>query len=147
MFIPEAIKEAVRLRAKARCEYCRFPFGITRERFHTDHVVARQHGGATVLHNLAFTCSRCNLHKGPNLTGIDPHTGLITRLFNPRRDAWATHLGWHAALLIAKTDVGRATIATLNMNDPDRAIHRSLLIELGLLQTDETARPPGEDVC
>ena len=42
----------------------------------------------TVESNLALACHHCNLHKGPNLTGIDPLTQLVTTLFNPRVDRW-----------------------------------------------------------
>jgi hypothetical protein len=34
--------------------------------------------------NLAFACYHCNLHKGPNLSGIDQESGALVRLFNPR---------------------------------------------------------------
>jgi hypothetical protein len=36
----------------------------------------------------------CNLHKGPNLSGIDPDTGTVAPLFHPRRDTWDDHLRW-----------------------------------------------------
>jgi hypothetical protein len=67
--------EAVRRRAGNRCEYCHLPQEAFRRGFHTEHIVARQHGGPTSLDNLAFACWSCNLKKGPNLSGIDPATG------------------------------------------------------------------------
>ena len=33
---------------------------------------------------------RCNLHKGPNLSGVDPDTGQVVRLFDPRDDGSVT---------------------------------------------------------
>jgi hypothetical protein len=45
--------------------------------------VAQQHHGGSDEVNLALACHFCNRHKGPNLTGIDPTTGELTRLFNP----------------------------------------------------------------
>ena len=59
----------------------------TTEVMHLEHIIARQQSGETVLENLAWTCHRCNRHKGPNLTGIDPMTQEITPLFHPRRAA------------------------------------------------------------
>ena len=53
---------------------------------HIEHIVARQHGGLSRLDNLALACWNCNLKKGPNLSGIDPTTGLVVALFNPRKD-------------------------------------------------------------
>lgn len=78
-------KETVRERAKGSCEYCRLPEAHVLTPFHTEHVVAKQHGGKDTLQNLCYSCLGCNLHKGPNLTGIDPKTKKVTRLFNPRR--------------------------------------------------------------
>lgn len=54
-----------------------------------EHIIARQHGGQTILDNLAWACHRCNRRKGPNLTGIDPSTHEIAPLFHPRRDVWS----------------------------------------------------------
>jgi hypothetical protein len=81
--------------------------------FHVDHIVPRQHGGGHDPENLALACFHCNLHKGPNLTGIDPETGAIVALFNPRREAWAAHFSVEGAVLVGMTPVGRATVVTL----------------------------------
>jgi hypothetical protein len=102
------------------------------EPFNADHVVARQHSGPTREENLAFACARCNRHKGPNVAGVEPETGRIVPLFNPRRDDWHTHFRWDGALLHGVTATGRVTIHVLDMNHPDRVLLRSLLIELGV---------------
>lgn len=63
--------------------------------FSVDHIVARQHGGPTVLENLALACLHCNRHKGPNIAGTDPSTGEIVRLFHPRWiGGMTTSNGW-----------------------------------------------------
>jgi hypothetical protein len=130
------VKDEVRKRALGRCEYCHLPEAHVRTPFQVDHVVARQHRGSDKLINMAYSCLRCNLHKGPNLTGIDPRTGKVTRLFNPRRHRWATHFRWEAALIVGKTAIGRTTVEVLAMNDPDRLAVREELIEQGLLPAD-----------
>jgi hypothetical protein len=76
----------------------------------------------------------CNLHKGPNLTGIDPKTRKVTRLFNPRRQVWERHFRWQGAVLIGKTAVGRTTVRVLAMNEPERVNLRQELIDQGLLR-------------
>ena len=86
------LKETVRRRAGFRCEYCHLPEAIAELPFQFDHVIAVQHGGLATEDNLAMACARCNRYKGPNLSGIDPESGLLTRLFNPRTDAWANIL-------------------------------------------------------
>ena len=82
----------VRDRADNRCEYCRLrqehlPF-VT---FQIEHIRARQHGGLNDETNLALACDRCNAHKSPNLSGIDPETDEMVELFNPREQAWEEH--------------------------------------------------------
>jgi hypothetical protein len=50
-----------------------------------DHIIARQHDGATTIDNLALACLHCNRHKGPNIAGRDVATGDLVRLFHPRQ--------------------------------------------------------------
>lgn len=79
-------------------------------RFHVDHIIAEQHGGSDDFENLALCCSRCNYSKGPNLSGIDPSSGSIVPLFNPRTESWHDHFELHGALIIGRTPTGRATV-------------------------------------
>ena len=93
-------------------------------------MIARQHQGPTIESNLALACAFCNLHKGPNIAGIDPITKQLTRLFHPRRDLWSEHFHWNGSVLVAKTEAGRATIAVLAINHAAQtAIRNSLLAE------------------
>ena len=128
------MKQHVRTRAKFLCEYCRLPMGVLEEQFHIEHIRARHHGGPTTLENLALSCARCNNHKGPNLAGVDPQDSQAVLLFNPRLDSWSEHFKREGAMIHGTTPTGRATIAALCINHPDRVILRSLLIELGELQ-------------
>jgi hypothetical protein len=66
-----------------------------------------------------------------NLSGIDPQSGEITTLFNPRRDRWDEHFAFENALLVGLTATGRATIPTLNMNGADRVELREELLSRG----------------
>src|SRR4051794_9946237 len=99
----QRLRELVRERARGRCEYCRFPetFGV--RPFHCDHIIAEQHRGKSVIQNLAWACNHCNLHKGPNLSGIDPVTEETVRLFHPRHDSWNEHFAWEGAHLVGRT--------------------------------------------
>jgi len=127
------LREQVRRRAAGCCEYCHLPEAHVMTPFQLEHVVARQHLGGDTPGNLAYACLRCNLHKGPNLAGIDPKTKKLTKLFNPRRHKWDRHFRWVGALLAGKTAVGRTTIEVLAMNDPNRVALREELIRQGLL--------------
>jgi HNH endonuclease len=125
-----ALQDLVRKRALNRCEYCR----IATPPFHIEHIVARKHGGASHAENLALACVRCNFYKGPNLSGFDPESGAMSRLFNPRLDKWDEHFRWQGALLVGLTSVGRATIAVLEINHIVRVELRQRLILEGLLK-------------
>ncbi len=121
-------KALVRVRAADRCEYCHShqddePFF----RFQTEHVIAKQHGGSDDPDNLALACPHCNLHKGPNLAGLDPLDDVLTPLFHPRRQRWADHFAYQGPLIIGQTPTGRATVRVLNINDRMRVELRASL--------------------
>jgi 5-methylcytosine-specific restriction endonuclease McrA len=115
------------------CEYCRMPESASELKHVIDHIIAMQHGGRTVLENLALCCGRCNLYKGPNIAGIDPQDGRLVRLFNPRTDSWNEHFRW--AVAVGITDIGRATVAVLAMNKSNRVAARQSLIDVGKFLT------------
>jgi hypothetical protein len=118
-------------RAGHACEYCREPQRFYPTPFETDHIIAKQHRGRTVLSNLALSCLHCNAHKGPNVAGVDPVTGRLVRLFHPRRHRWSWHFRWNAALLVGRTATGRTTVDVLAMNDPEAVAVRAALIDEG----------------
>lgn len=118
----------VRQRSQERCEYCHLPVAVYPLPFHVDHVIARQHGGLTILENLALAYLHCNKHKGPNIAGTDPNTSELTRLFHPRTDSWNEHFEWRGATLAGRTTIGRTTIHALAINDPDFVSVREALI-------------------
>ena len=89
------VRASVRARAAEYCEYCqRSQRDSPVAPFQIEHIVARKHGGTDSLDNLALACIDCNLHKGTDLTGIDPESQQVVQLFNPRRDRWVDHFRW-----------------------------------------------------
>jgi hypothetical protein len=114
-------------RAGFRCEYCRLREADDGLGFHIEHIVARKHGGSDDLENLALACQFCNLHKGPNLSGIDPSSGTIVELFHPRQDTWHNHFSVKNFQIVGATARGRASIRVLAMNDPERIRLREIL--------------------
>jgi hypothetical protein len=126
------LRQLVRMPAGQRCEYCRLPDrAAAAATFHVEHILAKQHGGSDDASNRCWSCHRCNLCKGPNLSGRDPLTGKIVRLFDPRRQVWKRHSEWLWAVLVGRTQIGRATIAVLNINDPHRIELRQILMNQG----------------
>jgi 5-methylcytosine-specific restriction endonuclease McrA len=117
----------VRERAGNRCEYC----GLHQDdsplaALHVEHSTPKVHGGLDDLGNLALACIDCNLHKGTNLTGVDPETLQVTALFHPRRQQWDEHFERRGIHIIGKTPVGRTTIRVLQMNSEDQLALRSV---------------------
>jgi hypothetical protein len=134
--MPSSLDEKVRERAGGYCEYCRLPESCQRTPFQIDHIIAEQHGGLTTLENLANFCMRCNKRKGPNVAGVDRDTGEIVRLFHPRHDTWVHHFRWNGAELLGLTTIGKATIATLDINNPSAVAVREELIAEGVFPPD-----------
>jgi HNH endonuclease len=126
-----ATRELVRRRAAGRCEYCRLPDEADEWPFHVEHIVPRQHSGDNGLENLCWACSRCNLHKGPNLVSIDTESGQVVSLFNPRLEEWIDHFSIVDARIMGLTTTGRVTVQLLRMNDARRIALRHELIEQG----------------
>lgn len=127
-----ALLNELRKLAGARCDYCRMPERFDPLPFQVDHIIAEQHGGVTIIENLAWSCLHCNKRKGPNIAGIDPESGHLVALFHPRRQSWRRHFFWDGAILRGRTRSARATIAVLGINDLDFVAFRAELIEEGV---------------
>jgi hypothetical protein len=95
---------------------------------HIEHILARQHGGTDDLDNLALACHRCNLCKGPNLSGLDPLTMRLVPLFHPRRDKWDEHFTLAGAAIEGISATGRTTVHVLAVNDARRVELRTQIL-------------------
>ena len=116
-----ATRTLVRERAGHRCEYCQIhqedsPLAA----LHIEHIRPLKHGGGDDESNLGLACIDCNLHKGPNLTGIDPLTSEVTPLFHPRQQRWTDHFLWEGLHIVGKSNVSRTTIRVLCMNSDEQ---------------------------
>lgn len=114
-------------RAGRRCEYCRLPEALSYYPFHVEHIVAVKHGGSDELANLALACRNCNLHKGPNLSGVDPDTEEVVTLYDPRTNAWSDHFAFRGYFIEGKTSKGRATVRVLAVNEEDQLAIREAI--------------------
>jgi hypothetical protein len=114
------LRQFVRQRSKNGCEYCGLRQDFELLRFHIEHIIPRQHGGKDSADNLALACHHCNLHKGTNLSGLDPKTKKLTRLFHPRLDDWNEHFANRDGEITGLSAVGRTTVNLLRMNEDGR---------------------------
>jgi hypothetical protein len=123
-----ATRDLVRTRAGNACEYCRLPqAALPAVTFPIEHITAKQHGGSDDASNLALSGHHGSLHKGPNLTGIDPQTGRIVRLFHPRSHVWTERFTMQGLAVVGVTPLGRATVRVLAMNSAAQIQTRSTL--------------------
>jgi hypothetical protein len=132
--IPKRLREAVRNRARGRCEYCGYPDVACYAAFNCDHCFPEASGGDTTRENLAWSCPRCNASKGGAVEAVDPQTAAAARLFNPRLHAWDQHFKWSEDLLdiVGLSPEGRATAAKLKFNREEARQIRALLLRVDL---------------
>jgi len=127
--IPAALRHQVIVRAHYLCEYClvhEADFYLVGE---VDHVKAIKYGGTNAFENLAYSCIHCNRFKGYSEAIVVD--GRAIRLYNPRVDHWADHFEISTAFILAKTEIGEATIKVLKINSEERVRERLAFIEKG----------------
>ena len=98
-------------RANYRCEYCHEQFVSTH--FELDHIISKARGGSNDKSNIAVACRRCNNNKGTHTTAVDPITGTIVPLYDPRTMLWDAHFSEFGQEIVGNSRMGRATAALL----------------------------------
>ena len=126
--IPKALRRRVTEQAKHRCGYCLTAEYVVGMPMEIDHILPESLGGLTEAENLWLACSLCNDHKGDRIAALDPETGEIVRLYNPRFQDWHEHFTWNETSdrIIGLTRIGRATVIALNLNRPSLIRARQL---------------------
>lgn len=123
----------LRIRARHRCEYCLCPEDCNPDIFPADHVIPKAKGGIDDLINRALACWRCNGLKSYFTEALDPKTGELVPLYNPRKDVWADHFRWDESftLLLGISPIGRATVLKLQLNRAGVIKLRGILYKIG----------------
>lgn len=124
-------------RAEWLCEYCLVHEEDTYFGCEVDHIISEKHDGPTREDNLAYSCLLCNRNKGSDIASLEPGTGQLVRLFNPRLDHWAAHFGLaeDGITIVPRTAVGEVTMRLLGFNDTARLLERETLRESGRYPT------------
>jgi hypothetical protein len=130
-YIPAELRRLVIERANNCCEYCLIHQDDCSATLQVDHILALKHGGQTISENLALACQLCNRYKGSDFATIDRATGEVVFLFNPRTQIWSEHFQLSGAGIVGLTQIGRATVILLQMNDEARIEDRQDLIDAG----------------
>lgn len=113
-----------------------------------DHLIPEALGGQTVEENLWLACNRCNEHKSDRIQAVDPQSGALTPLFNPRTQLWREHFVWSSSgeQIIGQTAIGRATVEALRLNRPALVASRRIWVAAGLHppKDNQPQTPEGE---
>ncbi len=129
----QKLKELVPKRAIFRCEYCRLSAELSYFPFHIEHIISLKHGGKTISTNLAYACPLCNIKKGSDIATFLKNPNILVRFFNPRIDKWGDHFDIeYTGHIIAKTEIGEATIKIFNYNHIDSIIERAEMLRFGI---------------
>lgn len=146
MTVNDATKKLVRERAKFFYEYCHSSEEASAALFFFDHIMPQSLGGSDDSDNLALACQRCNGYRYNFTTGIDPDTGQMLPLFNPRQQKWCDHFIWSAdgLKIIGITSTGRATCNRLDLNDERH--NEGSIVKARRLWIKGGWHPPDEDV-
>ena len=114
----ENIKEKVRRRADFLCEYCHTDERWQLVQFTIDHIIPTSVGGGNEIENLALACFHCNRRKSDKQIVFDEQTNSGILIFNPRKMIWREHFRWSkdGLRIIYQTEIGRVTIALLDLN-------------------------------
>lgn len=118
-YISAAIRQRVLEAARHRCGYCQTQQAVVGITLHIEHIIPLAASGSSEEDNLWVACPTCNNYKGTQTQAVDPETGEMTALFNPRRQIWSEHFAWSedGITIIGLTSVGRATVTALKMNE------------------------------
>lgn len=127
VYIPEKLRSFVINRAHHCCEYClmhdvHLVFGG-----HIDHIISIKHDGKTVEANLAYACLVCNVNKGSDIASFNHDKEEYIPLFHPRKQVWKEHFSYDEGKINPLTEIGNATIRTLQINRFDRISRRLAL--------------------
>jgi hypothetical protein len=137
--IPAWLRERVAKTARYRCGYCLSCEAVVGSPMEIDHLIPEAMGGLTEEVNLWLACSLCNDHKADRIAALDPLSGEVVRLFNPRQQSWCDHFRWTALgdRIVGLTPTGRATVVALNLNRPSQVKARRLWVTVGWHPPDD----------
>jgi HNH endonuclease len=123
-YIPVEIERRVRNAARNRCGYCLSPQHLVMARLEIDHIIPLSKGGSSDESNLWLACPICNRYKSDKTTAVDPETGAMVTIFNPRTQVWSEHFQWlkDGIRILGKTITGRATVAAMHLSDDADAL-------------------------
>lgn len=144
-YISAELRRFVVERAERLCEYCLIHEDDSYFGCQVDHIISEKHGGLTDANNLAYACTTCNRSKGSDVGSIvmPLDSGIFSRFFNPRIDAWNEHFSLSSVdeiTIATMSNIGEVTARIFNFNDFERLLERQALREIGRYPTEEALK-------
>lgn len=111
--VSEALRQTILAEGHWHCGYCLSAEILTGIPLTLDHLIPVAAGGPATQDNLWPACRPCNENKGAQTQALDPLTGRLATIFNPRTQLWQEHFRWEedGARMVGLTATGRATVA------------------------------------
>lgn len=133
-YVSAELRRFVNLRANNNCEYCKALGSFSFHSFPVEHIIPTSKGGTIEDSNLANACQFCNGSKFDKTEALDPLTGSLVPLYNPRTQTWDDHFvrSDDFTLVIGISPTGRATVYCLKMNREKAVNLRSALRNFGV---------------
>jgi len=126
--ITNELRQQVATQARYRCGYCLTLEIVSGIPLVLEHIIPPIKGGRNVEENLWLACYLCSEAKAILTEVVDPKSGLVVPLFNPRTQLWISHFAWSedGRRVIRQSDIGRATVQALDLNNEWRVLLRSI---------------------
>jgi hypothetical protein len=132
-YLSEALCARIEEADGGLCQYCLVSEVNSGMPLTYEHIKPRSKGGETSFENVCRACRPCNEFKTDATHALDPLTGELVPLFNPRAEAWSDHFAWSSdrTCIEGLSSVGRATVVALRMNRPTITTARGRWAEAG----------------
>ncbi len=126
------LRQRVRDAYGSCCAYCKTAESLTVVTFEVEHIIPVSRDGHSNFGNLCLACPACNRFKSDRTSG-KLADGTEVPLFHPQQDKWADHFDWtiDGTIIVALTDIGKATVNLLKMNRNQVVNVRSLWVAAG----------------
>jgi 5-methylcytosine-specific restriction endonuclease McrA len=89
--VSPTLRQRLNEQTRGHCGYCLTQEIVSGIPLTVEHILPISKGGRTVDENLWLSCRLCNEAKGVLTEAMDPESGTMIDLFNPRLQAWADH--------------------------------------------------------
>ncbi|WP_437940364.1 HNH endonuclease [Sorangium sp. So ce341] len=132
-YLSELLRSRIEEADRRRCQTCLTSEANSGIPLTCDHITPVSKRGPTWFENVCLACRPCNEFKAGATESVDPLTGEVVPLFNPRLHRWSDHFTWSVdgTRVEGVTPSGRATVTALRMNRPTIVAARRRWAEVG----------------